>query len=857
MEALVVLGVLVPIALLILLAVNIGRMSALQREVRQLREQMQDFMRVAARGGTVPAPPPAAATVAKPVPPPPIVAAPAEEPKPAVPIEEPTPPPLMPVPPVVKGPAMPIPPSPVPVRDLHEEVRQATEERQRAAAFSAPRAIPISPPQPPRPSFLERNPDLEKFIGENLINKIGIASLVIGLGFLLNWAIDRDYLSNTALTLIGLASGGLLLFFAHRLREKFRAFASVLVGGGLAVLYFSIAFAYQQYHLIGQTAAFIIMVVITGLGVLLTLVYDRKELAVIAMLGGFASPFMASSGEGDFKVLFTYLLILNAGMLVLANYKKWHLINIIAFALTAIIYGGWLGLEFLDMSPRPVWPALAFATGFFLVFFGMNLRYDLKHGSEFGPLDFSLLLVNTAAYFAAGMSVLNALEMRINGLFVVALALFHLVFAVYLYKRSNTSRYLVLLLIGLVLTFISLAAPVQLKGNHITLFWSAECVLLLWFSQRTGIKLVQRASLLVLALMLISLGMDLTKYYGADPLVRLTPLLNEPWITGMVSAIALWLYARLLKTAATDDVMIPGIEPLSSHAVRRAVLVFTGIVLYCVNLFEISHQLGFVLDRHVTAMALTAYTLLTFSLVYVLTRQANVKTRGTVVVLIAIALLFFITGHYRHSTSAMMGHRVGSALAVGAIPFFFVSLCAVIITLVCLIQLMRSLLDRRSAPWNAYLWGICIYLVILSSQVVDNVLLLTLSPAAESLPAGEEANAGYMHFALMDALRSVRKAAYPLLWGLSSFIFMWYGMRTRQRTVRIIALSLFGLTLVKLFVIDVWDLSEGGRVAAFICLGILLLVVSFMYNKLKGLLLEDDPSVARSADPPAEQAPLA
>jgi len=68
---------------------------------------------------------------------------------------------------------------------------------------------------------------------------------------------------------------------------------------------------------------------------------------------------------------------------------------------------------------------------------------------------------------------------------------------------------------------------------------------------------------------------------------------------------------------------------------------------------------------------------------------------------------------------------------------------------------------------------------------------------------------------------------------------MWYGMRTRQRTVRIIALSLFGVTLAKLFIYDISGISEGGKVAAFICLGILLLVVSFMYNKLKVLLKDD------------------
>jgi uncharacterized membrane protein len=73
---------------------------------------------------------------------------------------------------------------------------------------------------------------------------------------------------------------------------------------------------------------------------------------------------------------------------------------------------------------------------------------------------------------------------------------------------------------------------------------------------------------------------------------------------------------------------------------------------------------------------------------------------------------------------------------------------------------------------------------------------------------------------------------------VGSFLFMFYGMDRRLKTVRILSLCLFAVTLLKLFLFDLRGISEGGKVAAFICLGILLLVVSFMYNKLKGLLID-------------------
>jgi uncharacterized membrane protein len=68
---------------------------------------------------------------------------------------------------------------------------------------------------------------------------------------------------------------------------------------------------------------------------------------------------------------------------------------------------------------------------------------------------------------------------------------------------------------------------------------------------------------------------------------------------------------------------------------------------------------------------------------------------------------------------------------------------------------------------------------------------------------------------------------------------MWLGMRHKFKPLRIISLALFGLCLLKLFLFDIRNVSEGGKIAAFILLGILLLVVSFMYQKLKKMIIDD------------------
>lgn len=818
MDPILFLLALVPIALAILMIRLISKITGLSRDLQLMREQLAEKGREPSGLREAPTPP-----------------SPVVEPPPIV-----TPPPVVPVPPSVQEEQSALErmrelfPSATPEPLIHEILERPIEAQasqpKAIVPIEPPSTFPPTPPAPPRPSFFERHPDLEKFIGENLINKIGIAVLVVGLGLLMQYAINKDMISETGRILIGLASGGLLVFFAHRLRTSFKAFSSVLVAGGIAVFYFSIAIAFHQYHLIGQTAAFATMVVITGLAVLFTIAYDRKELAVISLLGGFAAPFLVTTGEGNFRVLFTYLLILDMGMLVLANFKKWHIINVLSFTFTALIFGAWAMVTYPGMDPRPSLLGVGFATAFFVVFFGMNLRYNLRHKQAFGALDHALLLMNTAAYYSAGMYLLSDLSVRVTGLFTVLLGLFYLVFALYFNKKEGVPRTLKLLLIGLVLTFISLAVPVQLEGNHITLFWAAEAVLLLWFAQRTDIRLIERASVLVAVLMGLSLWMDLSTIYGWGAEEAMRPLLNKGWITGMAAAVSFGAMTVLLRRRNAEHEVLPSLTARSLANVTATVGV---VVLYLSTFLELRYQLLRLFDPHVVALGLMAYSLLFVLVLDLATRSAASLFRASVTILLVVCGLIYITGFYVNSRYALwlvLNARGGEGFG----PFHYFAFALMVVAVVRMALLARERITRPTSAWNIYLWAMCAFVVVFASQELDHAMLL-LRTNTDTLEAG-----------LADA----RRVGYPILWGIGSFLFMWYGMRQRMRMVRVIALVLFAITLVKLFLFDLGALSEGGRVAAFIFLGALLLVISFMYQKLKVLLQDDAPT---SGTPPDAQ----
>lgn len=709
----------------------------------------------------------------------------------------------------------PVPPTVLPV------VPTVTEPTEPAPVYQPSEELPE------KVSFWERYPDLEKFIGENLVNKIGIAILVLGMGFFLKYAIDQNWINEIGRTCIGLVTGGVLIGIAHKMRKAYPAFCSVLIGGGLAILYFSVTIAYHQYHLIGQTTAFIVMIGITAATVVLSVLYDRIELAVFAILGGFGAPFLVSSGDGNFVVLFTYLLTLNTGMLVLSYYKKWNLLNQISFVLTVIIYGGWLYTIVLDPSitvPRPFVGALIFATLFYFIFFLMNIINNVKEKVAFSAVEIGQLLSNTALYFSAGMLILESVNDGIfKGSFTIFLALINFVFAFLLYKNQKVDRNLLYLLIGLVLTFVSLAAPIQLDGNYITLFWALESVLLVWLAYKSGLGFLRDASVLLVGLMVVSLVMDWNNIYilGSRDTVTnvLFPVFNKGFITTFISIGGLVGYIHLMKTYFGCEKMLN--FPVSGYVyflnVGTVLLAYAGIML------ELNHQAQAHFPN-IKAIVLGCWNYI-FAILLLYKSKKQVLGMQVAILVFSIALVVIYPFYFNSETIEIRDNYLLESTA--SLPEFFTHYILIVLMLVTLpriYSILSPLVDRVNLK-EGILVAIIMLLVYLASAELDHILVLSRFGPGNTV----------------DTLLTVsHKAGYAILWGICSFVLIYLGMKWKSKTTRIASLALFGITLFKLFLFDIRDLSEGGKIAAFISLGITLLIVSFMYQKLKTIIIADE-----------------
>ncbi len=684
------------------------------------------------------------------------------------------------------------------------------------------KAPPLSAEPSPRKTKWPAGEDMEEFIGGNLANKLGIGILILGIAFFVKYAIDKNWINELGRVSIGLLCGAILIGIAHRMRNRYRAFSSVLVGGGLAVLYFSIAFAFQAYQLIGQQAAFAIMMLTTAFAVVLSLYYNRQEIAIIALMGGFATPFLASTGNDNYIALFIYLVILCSGMMILSWFRKWPAINIISMLGTAIIYGGWLvGKTLLNASETfPYQHGILFGTAFFLIFMAMHILNNLRMQRRFMGVDYLLVIATELAYFTSVIICLSyATNTNWDAGFTLLLALFNLALAMVCKKSTKTDPNFVWLLVGLSLTWFTVCIFVQFSGYQISLFWAAEAILLLALAAKTRISLLFRSSHLVHALAIIALVVNWINAYMFSYEERKV-LLNPVFVSAVFVGISFIVRHYLQKRYELHELSASWLQ--SRNLFAFPMIMGTGI-LFITGLLEIMYQFNQAFSEiPLFQLYVQLYLVVFASVLLLLNRKRPIYPTllrwiniGSFLMLVLYASIniniqpdLVGNGLYAHFITHWISFTIQAFLFALLIHYYsrqpesvwrpLVSNANLAVP-VCGILLFSLSLELYQVNWSIHLFN----------------------PAATT-------EWSTLYF----------KAQLSILWGLIAFVLIWQGLKHKIRMLRIISLFLFGITLCKLFIYDIRNIPPGGKIASFILLGILLLIISFLYQRIKRIILD-------------------
>jgi len=683
--------------------------------------------------------------------------------------------------------------------------------------------------------------DLEKYIGENLISKIGIAILIIGVAIGAKYSIDNDLISPLVRIILGYIVGLALLGISIKLKKNYTNFSSILVSGAMTIMYFITFAAYSFYALLPLLLAFILMLLLTVATVAVALNYNRQLIAHIGLVGAYSVPFLLSDTKGDISILFSYMAIINCGILFIAFKKYWKPLNVVSFAITWLVFFSWYVSNY--QSDEDFLVAAIFLTLFFVIFYLTFLAYKIFKKEDFEILDVLLLLANSFVFYGIGYSVIDT---TVNGeaylgLYTLLNAVLHLLVSLLIYKQKLADKNIFYFVTGLVLVFITLAIPVQLDGNWVTLLWVAEATLLFWIGRTKNAPRYEKIAYVLMLLAFFSIIQDWTQagytYDFYESSKAFTPILNIGFLSALIF-IALFGYINLLHYSNTYNspwTARKDIMNLVSYGISGILL----IVIYATFSIEISQYFD---QLYADSMINTAiddgsYTstiynsdvkkfkiiwLINYLLFFVSALSfiniIKLKNRAlgyvtmalnTLALLIFLVLGLFILSELRESyiTQELSGYyKIGAShIGIRYISYAFVAL----VLTACYKYLKQGFLNGSSS----LIFDIGLHISILWIVSSELINWLDLSGSSDSYKLG-----------------------LTILWGVYALALIILGIWKKKKHLRIGAIVLFSVTLVKLFFYDISHLGTLSKTIVFLALGVLLLIVSFLYNKFKDVI---------------------
>ncbi|MGA7982414.1 MAG: DUF2339 domain-containing protein [Chromatiaceae bacterium] len=386
----------------------------------------------------------------------------------------------------------------------------------------------------------------------NPVVQVGTLVLFFGVAFLVKYAAERD-LVPIELRLTGVALGGLvLLALGWRLRVRTGIYATVLQGAGIGVIYLTVYAAAKLYGLIPPAFALVLMLGVVACSGILAVLQDAFALALFGTTGGFLAPVLASTGGGSHVMLFSYYALLNAGILGIAWFRAWRVLNLAGFLFTFVIGSLW-GYHYY--RPELFSTTEPFLVLFFLFYVAIAVLFAQRQQPKLrGYVDGGLVFGVPLVAFGLQAALVRDFE---YGLAWSALALgaFYIGSTAMLWHRGRAHlRLLTESFLALGIVFASLAIPLALDGRWTATAWSLEGAALVWIGLRQGRRLPRAFGVL------LQLGGGLALLIaGGAP--RVLPILNGTFLSAcMVAAAGLfsaWYLRSKQKDLAPWEALLP------------------------------------------------------------------------------------------------------------------------------------------------------------------------------------------------------------------------------------------------------------------------------------------------------------
>jgi uncharacterized membrane protein len=651
---------------------------------------------------------------------------------------------------------------------------------------------------------------LEQKIGTSWILIAGIVTSIVGVGFFLKYAYDNDLIGPLGRVAIA-AVGGLVALFVGEVtrRRGYGLAAKGVTSLGFATLYAAVFSAYRFYGLIGSAPAFVLAILITASAMLYAVALDEIIIAFFSLLGGFLTPVLVSTGENRPMALFGYVLVLGTGAILCSYYRKWRAVTVLSFVGTYLLYTGWFEKfyrpEILkSQTPEQIAIALGWLAVFFIVYLILPVLYGLVRKSAARREDVMLVLANAVVTFYYLWTILFDKFRTELAFCAVGLCLAHLALMTVATKRCKDDIALRLSLLVIGLFFLTIAIPLYLKMYAVAIAWSAEAIVLTIVGLRYRSVWTQAGGAIALLLSFAQLMLNLPMHKGAFAVV-LNPAFGS-WCFVAATVVACHLIYRNKSELIKDT---QGVVSQFLYAVA-GLLLFAAIAQewYWHLRYNIAAATAFPQELFITGMLpLFAVFTLLFVIRPICPQGMLLKGAATILA-IASALFTMISFPEIYRRSFAIFANTEFAIAVLLIAALFAS---------ALLLKHRQDEDENTLVFAIVfaLLGIVALWVLISEEIY--LYWSCRNRYLQPTPNWQ---------LLANMYTSIAWAAYGIA-------LMVVGFWRKIKTLRYAALGLFGVLLVKVFVMDMSTVKNVYRIAAFLATGVTLVAVSYLYQYLK------------------------
>jgi len=656
----------------------------------------------------------------------------------------------------------------------------------------------------------------EDVVGGRWLTWAGALTLIVAMAFFVPWAWTEldlpDWSKVLMLHLLG-AGVSIAAYVLHC--KEMKVFAQGLAGVGIFTLYAS-AWAAQHHYGIwgeaGELITFLECASITAVAIAAAVSSRSVAIVLLGALGGYLTPIIASSGSGNHIALFSYLAFLNVALVGSSVMRGWSFLKPIALVATVVMFTAWLESGAFDAEVE-TWSTqwlLTLHGGIFLL--GATLPPVLwQRRSDW--FDLAALTANSLWFVGTTWSLFHERPEQQLTLVCWGMTVLHLGLFGATYNRVTNIDRMPRVHLALSAIFFILAMPLQLEDSlsYLALAWAAQGAAL----AAVGIYFRDRQMCVT---SLIVYGLSAMRLLAFD-------YPDDPETLGGVDR-------RFVMFTASSLLMIVGgaLYPLTGRLLRKrrenalfwepagGALMAAGNLLAMIGLTCQWDGRLILLLWTIDAAAIWAAG---FALRRFQVDGMPVRTYGMLLAVVLVGGRALYHGDEIDGPFALLvNDRFGTLLLMSAV--YFTAAWA-----------YRAMGAKRSGKERSALdltreKLLDPALAVLASAVLMVALSLEIRSWFDAA-----LDAGRRPFANM---RMAEQAAYSILWSVYAAVAVVVGFVLRWPVLRYVGLAGFGVTLVKVFFIDLAELELLARVLALAVLGLMLLAVSFIYQRFAAKL---------------------